>query len=179
MSQTRSTTVVISSICAEKKSSSYTFYFMSKILYCCTAALFPFAASDGESLPRRYFPSSQPFRRLQLRVASAALFSVVAALRDFFRRRNLSPPPAANRFRDFIFRRRSLSSTPRFHDFIFHRRSLSSTLHDSFPRRSFHRLRPQVASATSSSAVAAFRRLLPSTQPFVDSSLPRLHIPSS
>ena len=152
MSQTR-TTVVISSICAaEKEGSSYSFYFISKILHCCTAALLsivaalspppaanrfrdvifrrrsPFVDSDFESLPQLYFPSSQPF-------ATSS------------RRRSLSPPPAAGRFRDFIFRRRSLSSTP----------SVDAA---------FRRL---LASTTSSSVIAAFRRLLPSTQPFVDS----------
>ena len=115
-----------------EKGSSYNFYFMSRI---GTAALL------------LYFPSSQPLRRLRLRVASAALFSVVAALHDSFRRRNLSPPPAASRFRDFIFRRRSLSSTP----------SVDAAF------------RLLLASTTSSSVVTAFRRLLPSTQPFVDS----------
>ena len=206
MSQTRSTTVVISFICDEyatsatfrrktvdcslmqpsKKGSSHSFYFMSKtsaLLHCCFIFYrrSPFAASDRESLPRYYFPSSQPFRRLRLRVASAALFSIVAALRDFVRRRNLSPPSAANRFRDFILRRRSLSACgDSLVDAAF-RRLLASTTSCSIVtafRRLFttssavaalHRLRPQVASATLSSVVAAFRRPLPSTQPFVDS----------
>jgi len=106
MSQTtRTTTVAISFIFVEyaasatfrrktvdcslmppsKKGSSYNFYFMSGILYCCTAALYsivaalspppiasrfrdiifrrrsPFVDSDFESLPQLYFPSSQPF----------------------------------------------------------------------------------------------------------------------
>jgi len=213
MSQTR-TTVVISSICAEyaasanfrrktvdgslmqpsKNGSSYSFYFISKILHCCTAALLsivaalsppptanrfrdvifrrrsPVVDSDFETLPQLYFPSSQPFT-------------------TFSRRRSLSPPPAAGRFRDFIFRRHSLSSTPSV-DAAF-RRLLASTTSSSvvtaFRRlfttssvvAAFHRLQPQVASTTLSSVVAAFRRLLPSTQPFVDSdyeSLPQLYL---
>ena len=165
-----------------KKGSSYNFYFMSKILHCCTAALFsivaalsppPTASRFRDVIFRRrnpfvdsncYFPSSQP------------------SLHDFFRRRGLSPPPAASRFRDFIFRRRNLSSTPSV-DAVFRRLlafMTSSSIVTAFRRlfttssvvAAFHRLRPQVASATLSSVVAAFRRFLPSTQPFVDSSLP-------
>jgi len=81
----RRKTVDCSLMQPSKKGSSYNFYFMSRILYCCTAALFsivaalspppiasrfrdvifrrrsPFVDSDFESLPQLYFPSSQPF----------------------------------------------------------------------------------------------------------------------
>ena len=97
--------------------------------------------------------------------------SLSSTLHDFFHRRSLSPPLAARRFRDFIFRCSSLSSTPSV-DAAF-RRLLASTISYSIVaafRRLFttssaiaalHRLRPQVASATLSSVVVAFRRLLP------------------
>ena len=157
MSQT-CTTVVISLICAEyaasatfvgrqpiadcslmqpsKKGSSYNFYFMSRILYCCTAAL----------------------------------FSIVAAL---------SSPPTASRFRDVIFRRRNpfvdsdCESLPQLYF------PSSQPFTTSFVVAAFLGLRSQVASATLSFVVTAFRRLLPSTHSLVDSALPRLHLPSS
>ena len=117
MSQTR-TTVVISSICAaEKKGSSYKFYFMSKILHCCTAAL----------------------------------FSIVAAL---------SPPPIASRFRDIIFRRRSPFVDSDFESLPQLYFPSSQPFVTSSVVAIFHRLRPQIASATLSSVDAALRRLL-------------------
>ena len=149
---TRTTTVVISSICAEyaasatfrrktvdcslmppsKNGSSYSFYFISKILHCC----------------------------------AAALYSIVAAL----------SPPTASRFRDVIFRRRSLFVDSDFETLPQLYFPSSQPFTTPSVVAAFLGLRSQVASATLSFVVAAFRRLLPSTQSLVDSALQRLHL---
>ena len=105
-----------------------------------------------------------------LHCCTASLFSIVAAL---------SPPPIASRFRDIIFRRRSPFVVSDFESLPQLYFPSSQPFVTSSVVAIFHRLRPQIASATLSSVDAAFRRLFPSTQPFVDSSLPRHHIPSS
>ena len=96
------------------------------------------------------------------------IFSIVAAL---------SPPPIASRFREVIFRRRSPFVDSDFVSLPELYFPSSQPFVTSSVVALFHRLRPQIASATLSSVVAG--RLLPSTQPFVDFSLPRLRIPSS
>ena len=190
MSQTRSS-VVISSICAEyaasatfrrktvdyslmppsKNGSSYSFYFISKILHCCTAALYsivaalsppptasrfrdvifrrrsPFVDSDFESLPQLYFPSSQPF----------TTSSVVATFR------RLRPQVASVTLSSIVAAFRRLLASTTASSIVTAFRRLFTT---SFVVAAFHRLRPQV--------VAAFRRLLPVAAASGRKSLPRL-----
>ena len=112
-----------------KKGSSYNyFYFMSKILHCCTAVL----------------------------------FSIVAAL---------SSPPIASRFRDIIFRSRNPFVDSDFESFPQLYFPSSQPFVTSSVVAIFHRLRPQIASATLSSVDAAFRL---SATPSVDAAFRRL-----